>query len=85
MIQETRFHIKIVGEHSIYYKTNYFIFVATFGLLKSTIWRTFAIQFFQMYVLSPEKRRVSNGREMSDDFLPAKSQTFKKNVQPLPI
>ena len=52
--------------------------VATFGLLKSTIWRTFAIPFFQMYVLSPEKRRVSNGRERSDDFLPPKSQTSKK-------
>ena len=28
--------------------------------------------------MSPEKRRVSNGREMSDDFLPPKSQTSKK-------
>ena len=33
-----------------------------------------------MYVLSPEKRRVSNGREMSDDFLPPKSQTKKSSI-----
>ena len=34
-----------------------------------------------MYVLSPEKRRVSNGREMSDDFLPPKSQTYRKTFE----
>ena len=35
-----------------------------------------------MYVLSTEKKRVSNGREMSDDFLPPKSQTSKKTFNP---
>ena len=65
-----RFHQTFGGEHLIYYKTNH-----------SNLWRhlaNFRHPFFQMYLLLPEKRRVCNGRGVSDDFLLPKSQYKKK-------